>query len=147
MSPTSRLALSVNPSVAYRALNLPALWKKQTTLPSLAYAGIPYQVFGASCGAVDVMILWRRSAILRSLGGISEILARQSASACALVPLAFRSLASSFIAAVSSAVKTVEPALREGFLSGISATSFNVLVAARPGRRVALAPRAGALRR
>jgi len=25
-----------------------ALWKKRTTLPSLAYAGIPYQVRGAT---------------------------------------------------------------------------------------------------
>src|SRR5262249_15176487 len=29
-----------------RVLNFCALWKKQTTSPSLAYAGIPYQVLG-----------------------------------------------------------------------------------------------------
>jgi hypothetical protein len=34
--PSSRFALSLKPSVAYLALNLAALWKKQTTLPSLA---------------------------------------------------------------------------------------------------------------
>ena len=36
----------LKPNVAYRVLNFCAFWKKQTTLPSLAYAGIPYQVFG-----------------------------------------------------------------------------------------------------
>lgn len=36
MSPSSRLAVSLKPNVAYLALNLSALWKKQTTLPSLA---------------------------------------------------------------------------------------------------------------
>ena len=34
--PSSRFALSVKPNVAYLALNLCALWKKQTILPSLA---------------------------------------------------------------------------------------------------------------
>src|SRR5918994_2073567 len=48
MAPSSRFALSLKPNVAYLALNFAALWKKQTTLPSLAYAGIPYQVFGES---------------------------------------------------------------------------------------------------
>ena len=43
MAPSSRFALSLKPSVAYLVLNFCALWKKQTTLPSLAYAGIPYQ--------------------------------------------------------------------------------------------------------
>ena len=38
--------LSSKPRVAYLDLNFSALLKKQTTLPSLAYAGIPYQVFG-----------------------------------------------------------------------------------------------------
>src|SRR5688572_19174027 len=41
MLPSSRFASSLKPNVAYRALNLSAGWKKQTTLPSLAYAGIP----------------------------------------------------------------------------------------------------------
>src|SRR3546814_9566538 len=48
MVPSSRFAVSLKPNVAYLDLNLCALWKKQTTLPSIAYAGIPYQVFGRS---------------------------------------------------------------------------------------------------
>ena len=36
MTPLSRFALSLNPSVAYLDLNFCALWKKQTTAPSLA---------------------------------------------------------------------------------------------------------------
>src|SRR5215204_5547890 len=41
MAPSSRFASSLKPSVAYLESNFSALWKKQTTLPSLAYAGIP----------------------------------------------------------------------------------------------------------
>ena len=37
MVPWSRFAVSLKPNVAYLDLNLPALWRKQTTLPSLAY--------------------------------------------------------------------------------------------------------------
>src|SRR5712692_9072707 len=44
MAPSSRFASCWKPNVAYLVLNFCALWKKQTTLPSLAYAGIPYQV-------------------------------------------------------------------------------------------------------
>jgi hypothetical protein len=36
MAPSSRFATSLKPNVAYRDLNFCALWKKQTTLPSLA---------------------------------------------------------------------------------------------------------------
>src|SRR5215213_4590920 len=36
MPPSSRFALSLKPNVAYLDLNFCALWKKQTTLPSLA---------------------------------------------------------------------------------------------------------------
>jgi hypothetical protein len=56
MVPSSRFASSLKPSVAYLDLNLCALWKKQTTLPSLAYAGIPYQVFGQRSGALALTI-------------------------------------------------------------------------------------------
>jgi hypothetical protein len=35
MAPSSKSASSLKPSVAYLDLNLSALWKKQTTLPSL----------------------------------------------------------------------------------------------------------------
>jgi DNA-binding CsgD family transcriptional regulator len=41
MAPSSRFAVSLKPNVAYLVLNFCAGWKKQTTLPSLAYAGIP----------------------------------------------------------------------------------------------------------
>jgi hypothetical protein len=51
MAPSSRFALSLKLNVAYLELNFCALWKKQTTLPSLAYAGIPYQRFGERAGA------------------------------------------------------------------------------------------------
>src|SRR3989344_1914406 len=55
MAPSSRFAVSLKPNVAYLALNLCALWKKQMTFPSLlAYAGIPYHVFGQSAGATDL---------------------------------------------------------------------------------------------
>ena len=38
MAPSSRFASCMKPSVAYLVLNFCALWKEQTTLPSLAYA-------------------------------------------------------------------------------------------------------------
>src|SRR4051794_12707881 len=58
MAPSSRFALSLKPRVAYLDLNFCALWKKQTTLPSLAYAGIPYQVLGARSGALVLTMAW-----------------------------------------------------------------------------------------
>src|SRR5690349_24688150 len=70
-APSSRFALSLKPKVAYLVLNLAALWKKQSTLPSLAYAGIPYQVLGEREGALALMIAWSRSAIARSDSCIS----------------------------------------------------------------------------
>src|SRR3984893_15022289 len=85
------------------------------------------------------MILWMLSAILRSDGGISAILARQSASASALFQLAFRSLISSFMAAFSSAVKTLDAALRAGFfVAGIGTSPARVVVAWRSWRHVLL---------
>src|SRR4026207_2218359 len=75
ISPSSRLATSLKPNVAYLDLNFCALWKKQTTLPSLAYAGIPYQVLGVSAGALALTIAWSRSAMTRSDFGISAIFA------------------------------------------------------------------------
>src|SRR5204863_6709191 len=62
MEPSSSLALSLKPNIAYRSLNFPALRKKQTTLPSLAYAGIPYQVLGDRSGAAALMSSCTRSA-------------------------------------------------------------------------------------
>src|SRR5437870_13334699 len=72
MAPSSRYAVSLKPNVAYLVLNFCALWKKQTILPSLAYAGIPYQVFGERTGALALMISWSRLAMVRSGSGISE---------------------------------------------------------------------------
>jgi hypothetical protein len=77
MAPLSRFASSLKPSVAYLDLNLSALWKKQTTLPSLlAYAGIPYQVFGARSGGAgfdDLVEPLADSAIrFRHLGDLRE---------------------------------------------------------------------------
>src|SRR5579859_1105882 len=41
MVPSSRPASGWKPNVAYLTLNFEAAWKKQITLPSFAYAGIP----------------------------------------------------------------------------------------------------------
>lgn len=98
-------------------------------MPSLEYAGIPYQVFGSSCGAVEVIILWSRSAISRSGGAISAILARQAAAASALLPPAFRSLTNSFIAAFSSAVNAMEAALLVRFFGVGTGLLLHVLTA------------------
>src|SRR5712692_5070152 len=108
--PSSRFALSLKPNVAYLDLNLCALWKRQTTLPSLAYAGIPYQVLGESAGALGLMMAWRRSAMARSGFGISAIFASTSLSPSAFFACgprrasAFSSWTRSFIAARSSSV-------------------------------------------
>ena len=57
-APSSRFASSLKPNVAYLVLNFCALWKKQTTLPPLAYAGIPYQSLGARAGALAAWPGW-----------------------------------------------------------------------------------------
>src|SRR5437667_6179362 len=75
MAPSSRFAWCMKPNVAYLVLNLCALWKKQTILPSLAYAGIPYQVFGERAGALALMMAWSRSPMARSGPGIAAIFA------------------------------------------------------------------------
>src|SRR5438094_10474806 len=114
MAPSSRFALSLKPSVAYLVLNFCALWKKQTTLPSLAYAGIPYQVLGQRAGALALMMAWSRSAMARSRFGISAIFASTSLSPSALPArgprreAAFSSWARSLIAARSSAVNPLD---------------------------------------
>src|SRR5437868_15055127 len=61
MAPSSSFALSLKPNVAYLVLNFCPLWKKQTMLPSLAYAGIPYQSLGERVGALALMTAWSRS--------------------------------------------------------------------------------------
>src|SRR6267378_5696830 len=102
--PSSRCALSLKPSVAYLVLNFCLVWKKQTTLPSLAYAGIPYQVLGERVGALALMMAWSRSAMARSGFAISAIFASTSLSPSALSAAAFCSWTRSFIAARSSSV-------------------------------------------
>src|SRR5215467_6223025 len=106
MWPSSRFALSLKPSVAYLVLNFCALWKKQMTWSSLAYAGIPYQVFGERVGALALMIAWSRSPIARSGAGIAAIFASTALSPSALPALgpAFSSWTRSLIAARSSSV-------------------------------------------
>src|SRR5438270_8958096 len=100
MAPSSRFALSLKPNVAYLVLNFAAGWKKQTTLSSLAYAGIPYQVLGERAGALALMIAWSRLPMVRSGSGIAAIFA-----STALSPSApFSSWMRSFIAPRSSSV-------------------------------------------
>src|SRR5437879_13351137 len=110
MAPSSRFALSLKPNVAYLVLNFCALWKKQTTLPSLAYAGIPDQGLGGRAGALALMTAWSRSPMARSGSGISAIFASTAFSPSALSARgarradAFSSWWRSFIAARSSSV-------------------------------------------
>jgi hypothetical protein len=96
--------VSLKPNVAYLVLNFCAHWKKQTILPFLAYAGIPYQSFGARSGALALTMAWIRSARARSDSVISAIFASTSLSASAFRAAAFSSLARSFIAPRSSSV-------------------------------------------
>src|SRR5436309_10759714 len=105
MAPSSRFALSLKPSVAYLVLNFCAVWKKQTTLPSLpavAYAGIPYQSLGERAGALSLMIAWSRLAMVRSGSRISAIFASTAAFPSPLSALS--SWMRSFIAPCSSSV-------------------------------------------
>src|SRR5215831_7880895 len=112
MAPSSRLAASSKPNVAYLELNFAALLKKQTILPSFAYAGIPYQVFGQRSGALALTIAWTRLAMARSFPFIAAIAASTSRSPSALFLLArasaFSSWARAFIAARSSAVNPLD---------------------------------------
>src|SRR5437879_10165637 len=102
--PSSRFALALDPIVAYLVLNFFAGWKKQTTLPSLAYAGIPYQVVGEMAGALALTIAWSRLAMARSGSCISAIFASRSLSPSALRVAIFCSWTRSIIAAFSSSV-------------------------------------------
>src|ERR1041384_8216852 len=136
MAPSSRFAASSNPTVAYLELNFPALLKKQTTLPSLAYAGIPYQVFGQRAGALALTIAWSRLAMARSFPFIAAIAASTSRSPSALFfsarASAFRSWARAFIAARSSAVNPLD------FLSAVLLSAMaHLLDADQVARRVA----------
>src|SRR6266700_7768705 len=86
MAPSSRFAESLKPNVMYLSLKRCALRKKQTTLPSLAYAGIPYQSFGERTGALALMTAWSRSPMARSVPGIVAIAASTALSPSALSP-------------------------------------------------------------
>src|SRR5437879_7937963 len=112
-APSSRFAASLKPNVAYLVLNFCAGWKKQTTSPSLAYAGIPYYVLGERAGALALMIAWSRLPMARSGSRISALVASTALSPSALSARgprpadAFRSWRYSFIAARSSSVNAV----------------------------------------
>src|SRR5215831_9592736 len=114
MVPSSRFAGSLKPSVAYLDLNFCAGWKKQMILPSLAYAGIPYQVLGVRPGALALMMAWTRSPRARSASVISAIFASRSLSPSAWAArgprraAVFSSWACSFMAARSSAVNPAD---------------------------------------
>lgn len=113
MAPSSSFALSLKPRVAYRVLNFCAFWKKQTTLSSLAYAGIPYQSLGASVGALAVMIECKRLPNARSPSAIAAIFSSTALSPSPLPP--FSSCTYSLIAARSSAVNPLN------FFAGLAA--------------------------
>src|SRR5207245_6717467 len=109
-APSSGCPASLKPSVAYLVLNFCAGWKWQTTSPSLAYAGIPYQVLGERAGALALMIAWSRLAMVRSGSRISAIFASTALSPSVLSARGprsadvFSSWTRSFIAARSSSV-------------------------------------------
>src|ERR1700685_316917 len=109
-----------------------------TTLPSaFAYAGIPYQVFGDSSGAVAVTVICTRSASARSSGAISVMLSRTacrpSAFLAPFLPSARNSAARFFIAARSSALKPPDSvvALFAGIL-GLPFLTLGGSVSCRP---------------
>src|SRR5207245_1129163 len=110
----SRFAASLKPNVAYLVLNFCALRKKQTTLPFLAYAGIPYQGLAERAGVLAWMRAWSRLAIARSGSGISAIFASTAVSPSALSArgprraTAFSSWMRSFIAPRSSSVNPLD---------------------------------------
>src|SRR5688500_7054248 len=66
---------------------------------------MPYQVFGARLGALDLMRAWSFLAMARSGSGISAILASRALSPSARCASALSSRARSFMASRSSAVK------------------------------------------
>src|SRR6516165_4711854 len=95
-APSSRFAASLKPSVMYLSLNLSPPRKKQTTLPSLVYAGIPYQSLGERAGALALMSAWSRSPMARYSPGIAAIAASTALSPSAL---SARGRAAAFFAA------------------------------------------------
>src|SRR5205807_10455189 len=134
MAPSSSFASCMKPNVAYLVLNFCALWKKQTTLPSLAYAGIPYQSLGERAGALALIVAWSRSPRARSGSGIAAIFASTALSPSALSArgprraAAFSSWTCSFIATRSS---SVNPLIVVVLLAGFFAAFLVVLLALR----------------
>src|SRR6202165_1893276 len=116
MLPSSRRASSLKPNVAYLVLNFCALWKKQTILPSLAYAGIPYQSFGERVGALALTTAWIRLAMARSDSDSSAIFASTAPSSSPRRDATFCSWTRACIAAFSSAVNPSYLVLDAGLL-------------------------------
>ena len=85
-------------------LELPALRKKQTTLPSLAYAGIPYRSSARGPVRWLLTISWSRSPMERSCADIAASEARTALSLLGRL----RSRARAFIAAFSSFVNPLD---------------------------------------
>src|SRR5205085_8800938 len=126
-------------SVMYLSLNLSPPRKKQMTLPSLAYAGIPYQSFGERTGALAVMIAWSRSPRARSGAGLSPIFASTALSPSALS--AFSSWTRSLIAPRSS---SVNPLIAfAGFFVAFLSTLSLVDMRWSPSDRIFLSCRSG----
>src|SRR6267142_5094124 len=126
-SPSSRLALSLKPSVAYLDLNFAASWKNRTALPSLAYAGIPYQVVDARAGAFALTMACSRFAMPRSGSFIAAIFASSAVSPSRPAAAAFWSAMVSFIAAFSAAVSPTP-------FADLRVLSFALFFAAMSGR-------------
>jgi len=109
IAPSSSFALSLKPNVEYLVLNFCAGWKWQMILPSLAYAGIPYQSVGVKAEALALIIAWRRLPMARSGSGIEANFASTALSPSNFS--AFSSLARSLIAAFSSSVNPLDSLL------------------------------------
>jgi hypothetical protein len=120
-------------------LNFCVLWKKQTTSPSLAYAGIPYHVLGDRVGALALMMAWSRSARTRSGSAISAIFASTSLSPSALLdprrPGVFTSRARSLTAARSSSVNPLDAWPRAGLADCCAAFIVGFLSVIRSDER------------
>src|ERR1700730_660548 len=80
------------------------------TLPSLAYAGIPYHVFGVRAGAAAVISAWTFLAMARSGSCIRAIAASSSVLPSALAASALSSRTRSRAAAFSSALNPLDAA-------------------------------------
>src|SRR5690242_3460451 len=97
------------------------------TFPFLAYAGMPYQVFGARVGSAALMSAWSRLPIARAGSSILAIASSTADSPSALAASALTSLARSRIAAFSCEVNPFVVAA--GFVGAIAWSShLNLLL-------------------